>query len=182
MAGLRSLPLMLSGCAASQALKRGRDGGHLCGPSITPCLRVRVGYVRCGARTRAAPLRMTDAGVNFGGSVPATVCARPAAGGQPSALRFNARPAGPGPLWCSVSRPIAELTSLASFRYVQTGGDKSVHEARCARGPRALRSSASQRRAAGCPPAAGRGNLQCVQYQTVARERPARGYRAMAML
>jgi hypothetical protein len=38
-------------------------------------------------------------------------------------------------------------------RYVQTSGDKSVHEARCARGPRALRSSAPQRRPPTCPSA-----------------------------
>jgi hypothetical protein len=48
----------------------------------------------------------------------------------------------PTALRCSVSWPVAKLTSLTSFRYVQTGGDKSVHEARCARGPRALCSSA----------------------------------------
>jgi len=36
-------------------------------------------------------------------------------------------------------------------RCVQTGGDKSVVDARCARGPRALRCSAPQRRCATCP-------------------------------
>jgi restriction system protein len=60
----------------------------------------------------------------------------------------------PTPLRCSVSWPVAELTPLTSFRYVQTGGDKSVHEARCARGPRALRSSAPKRHCAHVPPAA----------------------------
>ncbi len=39
----------------------------------------------------------------------------------------------PTALRCSVMRPVAELTPLASPRYVQTGGDKSVHE-RAARG------------------------------------------------
>ena len=36
-------------------------------------------------------------------------------------------------------------------RYAQTGGDKSVYEARCARGPQALRSSAPKRRCAARP-------------------------------
>ena len=39
----------------------------------------------------------------------------------------------PTALRCSVMRPVAELTPLPSVRYVQTGGDKSVHE-RAARG------------------------------------------------
>ena len=71
-------------------------------------------------------------------------------------LRFTSAVGGvpPTPLRCSVSRPVAKLTSLTSFRYAQTGGDKSVHEARCARGPRALRSSAPKRRCAHLPPAA----------------------------
>jgi len=43
-------------------------------------------------------------------------------------------------------------THCAHFvRCVQTNGDKSVVEARCARGPRALRCSAPQRRCAACP-------------------------------
>ena len=54
---------------------------------------------------------------------------------------------------CAVSWPVAELASLASQRYAQTGGDKSVHEARCARGPRALCSSAPKRRPPTCPSA-----------------------------
>ncbi len=49
---------------------------------------------------------------------------------------------------------VHRLASLTSFGYVQTGGDKSVLDARCARGPRALCSSAPKRRCAHLPPAA----------------------------
>jgi hypothetical protein len=51
-----------------------------------------------------------------------------------------------------LGRVARRRTHFAHFaRCVQTGGDKSVHKARCARGPRALRSSALQRRCAACP-------------------------------
>ena len=69
--------------------------------------------------------------------------------GRRASLRRSA--GTPTSFRCSVSWPVAELTSLTSFRYVQTGGDKSVYEARCARGPRALCSSAPKRRPPTCP-------------------------------
>jgi hypothetical protein len=51
-------------------------------------------------------------------------------------------------------------THFARFALcVQTGGDKSVHEARCARGPRTLRSSPPQRRPPACPSAPLRSGL-----------------------
>ena len=58
---------------------------------------------------------------------------------------------GPTPLRCSVSGPVAETHSAPFVRSVQTVGDKSVHEALCERGPRALRSSAPKRRPPTCP-------------------------------
>ena len=71
-------------------------------------------------------------------------------------LRFTSAVGGvpPTPLRCSVSRPVAETHSAPFVRSVQTVGDKSVLDARCARGPRALRSSAPKRRCAHLPPAA----------------------------
>ena len=67
----------------------------------------------------------------------------------------------PTPLRCSVSWPVAKLTPLASERCVQTDGDKSVHEARCARGPRALCSSAPKRRPPTCPSTPLRRRFRC---------------------
>jgi len=65
--------------------------------------------------------------------------------------------------------------SLRSLRSLRSNSfDESVHEARCARGPRALRSSAAQRRAAGCPPAPSpmqRG--VCCRHATAVLERQA---------
>jgi hypothetical protein len=50
-----------------------------------------------------------------------------------------------------VAPPQNSLRSLRELRSNNRG--ESEDEARCARGPRALRFSAAQRRAAGCPPA-----------------------------
>ena len=69
--------------------------------------------------------------------------------GRRASLRRSA--GTPTAFRCSVSWPVAKLTPLPSVRSVQTGGDKSVHEARCARGPRALCSSAPKRRPPACP-------------------------------
>ena len=87
------------------------------------------------------------------GCLPRFARAKPQAGGV---LRFTSAVGGvpPTPLRCSVSRPVAETHSAPFVRYVQTVGDKSVLDARCARGPRALRSSAPKRRCAHLPPAA----------------------------
>jgi hypothetical protein len=63
---------------------------------------------------------------------------------QRPALRFGS----PALLGLVARRP----TRCAHFvRYAQTAGDKSVDEARCARGPQALRCSAPHRRCATCP-------------------------------
>ena len=59
--------------------------------------------------------------------------ARLAASGTRRGLMLGRSAGTPTALRCSVLRPVAELTPLASQRYVQTGGDKSVHE-RAARG------------------------------------------------
>ena len=69
--------------------------------------------------------------------------------GRRASLRRSA--GTPTAFRCAVSWPVAKLTPLPSVRSVQTGGDKSVHEARCARGPRALCSSAPKRRPPACP-------------------------------
>ncbi len=79
--------------------------------------------------------------------------------GRRASLRRSA--GTPTPFRCSVSWPVAELTPLPSVRYVQTGGDKSVYEARSARGPRALCSSAPQRRPPTCPSAPLRKRCRC---------------------
>ncbi len=51
-----------------------------------------------------------------------------AASGTRRGLMLGRSVGTPTALRCSVSRPVAELTPLASPRYAQTGGDKSVYE------------------------------------------------------
>ncbi len=58
---------------------------------------------------------------------------RLASGGTRRGLMLGRSVGTPTALRCSVSRPVAELAPLASPRYAQTGGDKSVYE-RAARG------------------------------------------------
>ena len=70
------------------------------------------------------------------------------AGGSASARRSCCAPTA---LRCSALWPVAQLAALTGVRYAQTGCDKSVDVARCARGPQSLRSSAPRRRAATCP-------------------------------
>ena len=143
--GLRLAVGRLAGCCAAALL---------CCPALVPCC--------------TAAVRLCDAGV-VAGNTPFTIGARPAPSGQPSALHSGGRRRatkgplrGPCRLPCGArSRgPVAELASFAALSCAQTGGDKSVHEARCARGPQALCSSAPKRRAASYPPAAGRGVIE----------------------
>jgi hypothetical protein len=67
-----------------------------------------------------------------------------AACGQAAALRWSGLRFAPTALRCSVSRPPTP-NSLRSLRSLRSNNvDESVHEARCARGPQALRFSAPQ--------------------------------------
>ena len=79
--------------------------------------------------------------------------ARPRAGHR-QGFECEAPPEGRGALRCSVPWPRRELTARTDVRSVQTSATKSELEARCARWPWALRSSASHRRPGGDPPAA----------------------------
>ena len=81
-----------------------------------------------------------------------TVGASKGASGQAGGLRFGGRPGTADPL-AVLSLAARRRNSLRSpsARCVQTVGDKSVLDARCARGPRALRASAPKRRPPPCP-------------------------------
>ena len=127
-------------------------------------------------RSRPRPRPRPAMPAYFGGFITATVCASPATGGQPSALHFGGRRVRRLPCGARSRGPVAELAPFAALSFAQTAGDKSVHEARCARGPQALRSSAPKRRAAGCPPAAGLTRLRSVHFRTVVVSGPVRGW------
>ena len=100
---------------------------------------------------QARPRRMKRCAVRSASNGPLQANATAPRGG-PSALSCgSAWPCGPRPLRCSYFRAVAELAALTTFA---TLGQlhESVHEARCARCPELLRSSAPQMRAAGTRP------------------------------
>ena len=140
-------------------------GGIFVGVQLGACRWMRVRCVGvclprvCWRLPRSRPRPRPAMPAYLGGFIPATVCASPATGGQPSALHFGGRRVRRLPCGARSRGPVAELAPFAALSFAQTAGDKSVHEARCARGPQALRSSAPKRRAAGCPPAAGLNTL-----------------------
>jgi hypothetical protein len=88
------------------------------------------------------------------------------ASGQAGGLHFGGRP-GTADCLPVLGLPARRRTHFARFALcVQTDGDKSVHEARCARGPAALRSSAPKRRPPACPNAPLRHRLLCLRERT----------------
>ena len=114
-------------------------------PRSARTIEVRLAVLSCEGVTACGPLRPF---------VVRSCVRRPArqsrarAGCSASPRRSALRADSPALLGLVARRQ----THCAHFvRCVQTNGDKSVVEARCARGPRALRCSAPQRRCAACP-------------------------------
>ncbi len=91
------------------------------------------------------------------------------------ARQSRARAGGSASAWRSVLRTdcpavlglVARRTTRCAHcvRYAQTGCDESDYEARCARGPQGLRSSAPRRRAAACPGASLREQFGGLRFE-----------------